>query len=80
PKPSDAEMPSPAHAAKEELSCALCQVTASSEHTLNDHLRGKKHKAKAARLKAKHHGTKSKRGKQQRRRRRRSHQQRRQER
>ena len=35
---------------KEEWSCALCQVTATSEKGLNQHLRGKKHKAKEASL------------------------------
>ncbi|KAF5749502.1 hypothetical protein HS088_TW04G01471 [Tripterygium wilfordii] len=35
---------------KEELSCALCQVSATSEKGLNDHLQGKKHKAKEATL------------------------------
>ncbi|KAJ0091704.1 hypothetical protein Patl1_14572 [Pistacia atlantica] len=30
----------------EEWSCALCQVSATSERGLNEHLRGKKHKAK----------------------------------
>ncbi|XP_047948658.1 uncharacterized protein LOC125194466 isoform X2 [Salvia hispanica] len=38
---------------KEEWSCTLCQVTATSEHTLNEHLKGKKHKTKEAALKAK---------------------------
>ncbi|KDP38694.1 hypothetical protein JCGZ_04047 [Jatropha curcas] len=37
---------------KEEWSCALCQVSATSENGLNEHLRGKKHKAKEARLRA----------------------------
>ncbi|GLT85345.1 hypothetical protein SLE2022_035360 [Rubroshorea leprosula] len=31
---------------KEEWSCALCQVSATSEKGLNEHLRGRKHKAK----------------------------------
>ena len=35
---------------KEEWSCALCQVSATSEKALNDHLRGKKHIAKEAKL------------------------------
>ncbi|KAK7329917.1 hypothetical protein VNO77_24099 [Canavalia gladiata] len=35
---------------KEEWSCALCQVSATSERGLNDHLQGKKHKAKEAAL------------------------------
>ncbi|KAL5547523.1 hypothetical protein UlMin_002754 [Ulmus minor] len=35
---------------KEDWSCALCQVTATSERVLNQHLKGKKHKAKEARL------------------------------
>lgn len=35
---------------KEEWSCALCQVTATSEQGLNEHLRGKKHKSKEAGL------------------------------
>ncbi|EEF33001.1 hypothetical protein RCOM_0623850 [Ricinus communis] len=37
---------------KEEWSCALCRVSATSEQGLNNHLRGKKHKAKEARLRA----------------------------
>ncbi|GAB4838113.1 hypothetical protein Ancab_027642 [Ancistrocladus abbreviatus] len=36
--------------AKEEWSCALCQVSATSEHGLNEHLQGRKHKAKEAGL------------------------------
>ncbi|KAE9452136.1 hypothetical protein C3L33_15954, partial [Rhododendron williamsianum] len=31
---------------QKEWRCALCQFNASSEHELNDHLRGRKHKAK----------------------------------
>ncbi|XP_058203454.1 uncharacterized protein LOC131317815 isoform X2 [Rhododendron vialii] len=31
---------------RKEWRCALCQFNASSEHELNDHLRGRKHKAK----------------------------------
>ncbi|KAL0286168.1 UNVERIFIED_CONTAM: hypothetical protein Scaly_2797900 [Sesamum calycinum] len=38
--------------AKEEWSCALCQVSATSERVLNEHLQGKKHKLKEAALKA----------------------------
>lgn len=37
---------------KKEWSCALCQVSVTSEQTLNEHLRGKKHKAKEAGLRA----------------------------
>ncbi|GAV83205.1 zf-met domain-containing protein [Cephalotus follicularis] len=37
---------------KEEWSCALCQVSATSERGLNDHLQGRKHKAKEAGLRA----------------------------
>nr|GMD24305.1 Zinc finger protein like [Ipomoea batatas] len=37
---------------KEEWSCALCQVSATSKDGLNEHLRGKKHKSKEAGLKA----------------------------
>ncbi|KAJ9141179.1 hypothetical protein P3X46_031748 [Hevea brasiliensis] len=37
---------------KEDWSCALCQVSATSERGLIEHLRGKKHKAKEARLRA----------------------------
>lgn len=33
-----------------EWSCALCQVSATSERGLNEHLQGKRHKAKEARL------------------------------
>jgi len=36
---------------KEEWSCELCRIKATSENGLNDHLNGKKHKAKEARLK-----------------------------
>jgi len=35
---------------KDEWSCALCQVSATSEQGLNEHLRGKKHKSKEAGL------------------------------
>ncbi|CAO2841620.1 unnamed protein product [Amaranthus hypochondriacus] len=35
---------------KEEWSCALCRVTATSERALNDHLQGKKHKARESGL------------------------------
>ncbi|KAG2665009.1 hypothetical protein I3760_16G109700 [Carya illinoinensis] len=35
---------------KEEWSCALCQVSAANERGLNEHLRGKKHKAKVTGL------------------------------
>ncbi|WJZ95452.1 hypothetical protein VitviT2T_014222 [Vitis vinifera] len=38
---------------KSEGSCALCQVSTTSEQSLNDHLQGKKHKSKASKLKAK---------------------------
>ncbi|XP_043707746.1 uncharacterized protein LOC122657056 isoform X2 [Telopea speciosissima] len=34
----------------QEWSCALCQVTATSEKGLNDHVQGRKHKAKEAAL------------------------------
>lgn len=37
---------------KRDWSCELCQVTTTSENGLNDHLRGKKHKAKEAALTA----------------------------
>ncbi|XP_034695426.1 uncharacterized protein LOC117921600 isoform X2 [Vitis riparia] len=36
-----------------EWSCALCQVSTTSEQSLNDHLQGKKHKSKASKLEAK---------------------------
>ncbi|KAL1548936.1 hypothetical protein AAHA92_17109 [Salvia divinorum] len=36
---------------EEKWSCTLCQVTATSEHILNEHLKGKKHKTKEAALK-----------------------------
>ncbi|KAK4431887.1 hypothetical protein Salat_0950800 [Sesamum alatum] len=42
--------------AKEEWSCALCQVSATSERVLNEHLQGKKHKSKEAALKAERDG------------------------
>eukprot|EP00262_Sarcandra_glabra_P013398 TRINITY_DN370_c0_g2_i1.p1 TRINITY_DN370_c0_g2~~TRINITY_DN370_c0_g2_i1.p1 ORF type:complete len:349 (+),score=52.38 TRINITY_DN370_c0_g2_i1:195-1241(+) len=35
-----------------ELGCALCQVSATSEQALNDHMQGKKHKAKEEQLRA----------------------------
>ena len=38
---------------KSEWSCALCQVSTTSEQSLNDHPQGKKHKSKASKLKAK---------------------------
>ncbi|XP_031123007.1 uncharacterized protein LOC116025800 isoform X3 [Ipomoea triloba] len=41
---------------KEEWSCALCQVSATSKDGLNEHLRGKKHKSKEAGLKAQRSG------------------------
>ena len=41
---------------KEEWSCALCQVSATSERGLNEHLQGKKHKAKEAGLVAQRAG------------------------
>ncbi|GLU01338.1 hypothetical protein SLE2022_186500 [Rubroshorea leprosula] len=37
---------------KEEWSCALCQVSATSEKGLNEHLQGRKHKAKEEELRA----------------------------
>ncbi|RHN64822.1 putative transcription factor C2H2 family [Medicago truncatula] len=37
---------------KKEWSCELCQIKASSENGLNDHLNGKKHKAREARQKS----------------------------
>ncbi|KAF7147314.1 hypothetical protein RHSIM_Rhsim03G0257700 [Rhododendron simsii] len=33
---------------KEEWSCSICQISASSEYSLNQHFQGKKHKAKVA--------------------------------
>ncbi|KAF4390128.1 hypothetical protein G4B88_005046 [Cannabis sativa] len=41
---------------KEEWSCALCQVTATNEKNLNQHLQSKKHKAREARLLPKKNG------------------------
>lgn len=41
---------------KEEWSCAICQVSATSEHILNEHLQGRKHKAKEAGLRAQKEG------------------------
>jgi len=38
---------------EEEWSCELCQIKASSENGLNDHLNGKKHKSREARQKRK---------------------------
>lgn len=37
---------------KEEWSCAICQVSATSEKVLNQHIQGRKHKAKEAKLRA----------------------------
>ncbi|KAJ6382214.1 hypothetical protein OIU77_030796 [Salix suchowensis] len=37
---------------KEEWSCALCQVSATSERGLSEHLQGRRHKAKEAELRA----------------------------
>lgn len=53
------ELPSVAPKKKlkeEEWSCALCQVSATSERGLNEHLQGKKHKAKEAGLVAQRAG------------------------
>ncbi|GMH16606.1 hypothetical protein Nepgr_018447 [Nepenthes gracilis] len=49
---SDLEVPSIGLDKKpnREWSCALCRVTATSERGLNEHLKGKKHKANEARL------------------------------
>lgn len=41
---------------KEDWSCALCQVSATCERGLNDHLQGKKHKSKEAALRAQRNG------------------------
>ncbi|CAI9783052.1 unnamed protein product [Fraxinus pennsylvanica] len=41
---------------KEEWSCALCQVSATSEQALKDHMQGKKHKSKEAALRAQRAG------------------------
>ncbi|KAK3012772.1 hypothetical protein RJ639_009186 [Escallonia herrerae] len=41
---------------KEEWGCAICQVSATSERGLNEHLQGKKHKAKEAGLRAQRTG------------------------
>jgi hypothetical protein len=41
---------------KEEWSCALCQVSSSSERVLNEHLQGRRHKAKEAGLRAQRMG------------------------
>ncbi|KAF3958014.1 hypothetical protein CMV_017027 [Castanea mollissima] len=41
---------------KEEWSCAICQVSVSSERALNEHLQGRKHKAKEAGLRAQRTG------------------------
>ncbi|KAL6973816.1 hypothetical protein U1Q18_028000 [Sarracenia purpurea var. burkii] len=37
---------------KEEWSCAACQLSATSERALNDHLQGKKHKARETAIRA----------------------------
>ncbi|TMW84260.1 hypothetical protein EJD97_025520 [Solanum chilense] len=41
---------------KEDWSCALCQVSATCERGLNDHLQGKKHKSKEAALREQRFG------------------------
>ncbi|KAK2992951.1 hypothetical protein RJ640_007333 [Escallonia rubra] len=41
---------------KEEWGCAICRVSATSERGLNEHLQGKKHKAKEAGLRAQRTG------------------------
>lgn len=41
---------------KEEWSCAICQVSATSERGLNEHLGGKRHKSKEAGLRAQRTG------------------------
>lgn len=43
---------------KEEWSCAICQVSATSEQGLNEHLQGKKHKSKEAGLRTQNAGKK----------------------
>ncbi|KAK6944337.1 hypothetical protein RJ641_025439 [Dillenia turbinata] len=43
----------------EEWSCALCQVTATSKEGLDEHLQGRRHKAKKVELRAQKAGTKS---------------------
>ncbi|XP_075491147.1 uncharacterized protein LOC142529486 [Primulina tabacum] len=51
--PSEEELPADIIAnkkAKEEWSCALCQVSATSENALKEHVLGKKHKSKEAAL------------------------------
>ncbi|KAL2502454.1 uncharacterized protein Fot_36302 [Forsythia ovata] len=55
----DCELPSAAvlrKKAKEEWSCALCQVSTTSEQALKDHVQGKKHKSKEAALRAQRAG------------------------
>ncbi|KAL2481121.1 Uncharacterized protein Adt_34087 [Abeliophyllum distichum] len=55
----DGELPSAAvlrKKAKEEWSCALCQVSTTSEQALKDHVQGKKHKSKEAALRAQRAG------------------------
>ncbi|GFS31432.1 hypothetical protein Acr_00g0017260 [Actinidia rufa] len=41
---------------KEEWSCAICQVSATSENGLNEHLQGKKHKSREAGLRTQRTG------------------------
>ncbi|KAI7979626.1 hypothetical protein LOK49_Contig290G00002 [Camellia lanceoleosa] len=55
-KSSTERPPTSVKSKSENFSCALCQVCATSEQSLNDHIRGKKHKAKASKLKAKNQG------------------------
>ena len=41
---------------KEEWSCAICQVSTTTERGLNEHIQGKKHKSKEAALRAQRNG------------------------
>ncbi|TKY56347.1 HVA22 protein a [Spatholobus suberectus] len=44
---------------QKEWSCALCQISTTSEHCLRAHLKGKKHKAKEEELRVEFHATNS---------------------
>ncbi|CAH1439662.1 unnamed protein product [Lactuca virosa] len=56
PSPAAAGCSSSSKKRVNELSCAICEVSATSERGLEEHLAGKKHQAKMAELKAEHTG------------------------
>ncbi|KAL6964206.1 hypothetical protein U1Q18_035266 [Sarracenia purpurea var. burkii] len=50
----------PSQKVQKEWTCAVCQVTTTSENNLNSHLRGKKHKAKCEELRSSKQAAKNK--------------------